>query len=137
MGIIKSYPVKKLINGEEKLISEVILIKNSTHYKTKGESVIIVKNSGGDETCTVTLDELTTEHLTIKSMGNTIIKTNKLIDEEYEEIQLDKFASVELRFIVDNWYVMSSDGSSTIISSLISVENTTNSGSIRLLNAAK
>jgi|TARA_R110001592_G_scaffold140268_1_gene361094 hypothetical protein len=110
MGIIKSYPVKKLINGEEKLISEVILIKNSTHYKTKGESVIIVKNSGGDETCTVTLDELTTEHLTIKSMGNTIIKTNKLIDEEYEEIQLDKFASVELRFIVDNWYVMSSDG---------------------------
>ena len=43
-------------------------------------------------------------------MGNTIIKTNKLIDEEYEEIQLDKFASVELRFVVDNWYVMSSDG---------------------------
>ena len=34
----------------------------------------------------------------------------KLIDEEYGEIQLDKFASVELKFIGEFWYILSSDG---------------------------
>lgn len=110
MGIIKSYPIKKVIYGEVKSVSETILIKNTTHYTTKGEGSIIVKNDIAEKKCTINLDEKTTEHITIKSMGYTVIKTNKLIDEQDEQIELDKFASVELRFINDSWYVMSSDG---------------------------
>lgn len=43
-------------------------------------------------------------------MSDSIVKTDKLIDEQYEEIRLEKFASVELRYINNYWYVMSSDG---------------------------
>jgi len=106
MGIVKSYPITKIVYGEKKEISDSIIVKGST-YKTNGEGYIVVKYP---DMCTIVLDEITTEHLTIKAMSDTVIKTNKLIDEEYEEIQLEKFASVELRFIIDNWYVMSSDG---------------------------
>lgn len=109
MGIIKSYPIKKIIHGEEKIISDNIIV-NSLTYTTKGEGAIVSKNSNTNNVCNIVLDEKTTEHVTIKSMGNTVIKTDKLIDEEYEEIQLEKFASVELKFIGSNWYVMSSDG---------------------------
>jgi hypothetical protein len=32
------------------------------------------------------------------------------IDEEYDEVDLDKFACVEFKFIRDTWYILSSDG---------------------------
>ena len=107
MGISKSYPIKKIINGQEKFISDSIIV-NGLNYTTNGEGVIIVKNK--INVSTITLDNTTTNHITIKSMCDTIIKTDKLIDEEYEQIQLERFASVELKFVGDNWYVMSSDG---------------------------
>jgi len=106
MGIVKSYPITKIVYGEKKVISDNVIVKSS-FYKTNGEGHIVVKYP---DRCTIILDETTTEHLTVKAMSNTIIKTNKLIDEEFEEIQLEKFASVELRYIIDNWYIMSSDG---------------------------
>jgi len=107
MGISKTQPIKKIVNGKETMVSESIIV-NGTEYTTQGEDAILVKNNKTQ--CTILLDEKTTRHITIKSMGNTVVKTNKLIDEEYEEIQLEKFASVELRFILKSWYVMSSDG---------------------------
>lgn len=106
MGIAKSYPVTKIINGKEVFTSDSIICTNS-HYTTNGESAIVVKNENGS---VITLDEKTTDHITIKAMCDVTIKTDKLIDEEYEEIQLDKFASIELKYIVSGWYVMSSDG---------------------------
>tara|TARA_R110002153_G_scaffold98169_1_gene233167 strand:+ start:5282 stop:5620 length:339 start_codon:yes stop_codon:yes gene_type:complete len=108
MGIIKSNPYKKFINGKETIVSETIIVNNSTFYKTKGEKSIVVKNNNVE--CVILLDETTTDHITIKSMGDSVVKTGKLIDEQYEEIRLEKFASVELRYIINNWYVMSSDG---------------------------
>lgn len=106
MGIIKSYPVTKIVNGKEIKTSDSILC-TSSYYKTNGESSIVVSSN---KLCTIILDETTTDHITIKAMSDVNITTNKLIDEEYEVIQLDKFASVELKYVVNNWYVMSSDG---------------------------
>ena len=101
-------PIKKIINGKEHIVSETIVVNNVSSYTTKGEVSIIVKNSKSE--CVILLDETTTEHVTVKSMSDSVVKSDKLIDEQYEEIRLEKFASVELRYINNYWYVMSSDG---------------------------
>jgi|TARA_R110000803_G_scaffold77364_3_gene142246 hypothetical protein len=108
MGIIKTRPIKKIINGKEHIVSETIVVNNVSSYTTKGEVSIIVKNSKSE--CVILLDETTTQHVTIKSMSDSVVKSGKLIDEQYNEIKLEKFASVELRYINGYWYVMSSDG---------------------------
>ena len=108
MGIIKTHPIKKIINGKEMIVSDSIVVIGTSFYTTKGESSIIVKNSKSE--CVILLDETTTEHVTVKSMSDSVVKSDKLIDEQYEEIRLEKFASVELRYINNYWYVMSSDG---------------------------
>lgn len=106
MGIIKSYPVTKIVNGLSVKTSDSIVCK-SISYTTKGESAIIVR---GVDNCVITLDERTTDHITIKSMTNVIIKSDKLIDDEFNQIDTEKGASVELRYVHDGWYIMSSDG---------------------------
>ena len=108
MGIIKTRPIKKIINGKEHIVSETIVVNNVSSYTTKGEVSIIVKNSKSE--CVILLDETTTQHVTIKSMSDSVVKSGKLIDEQYNEIKLEKFASVELRYINSYWYIMSSDG---------------------------
>lgn len=108
MGIIKTRPIKKIINGKEHIVSETIVVNNVSSYTTKGEVSIIVKNSKSE--CVILLDETTTQHVTIKSMSDSVVKSDKLIDEQYNEIKLEKFASVELRYVNGYWYVMSSDG---------------------------
>jgi hypothetical protein len=108
MGIIKTHPIKKIINGKEMIVSDSIVVIGTSFYTTKGESSIIVKNSKSE--CVILLDDTTTEHVTVKSMSDSVVKSDKLIDEQYEEIRLEKFASVELRYINSYWYIMSSDG---------------------------
>jgi len=39
-----------------------------------------------------------------------IIPDNNSIDEEYDEINIEKGACVEFRLVMNNWYIMSSDG---------------------------
>ena len=106
MAIFKSYPVIKIVNGLEVKTSDAIILTN-TEYTTNGEAAIIVK---GVESCVVTLDNTTTDHITIKSLTNVTIKSDKLIDDEYNQIETEKGASVELRYIGNGWYIMSSDG---------------------------
>ena len=106
MAILKSYPVTKIVNGKEVQTSDSIMLTN-TGYTTNGEAAIIVKSV---EHCVVTLDETTTDHMTIKSMTNVTIKSEKLIDDEFNQIETERGASVELRYIGNGWYIMSSDG---------------------------
>jgi hypothetical protein len=106
MGIIKSYPVTKIVNGVTVQTSDSIICKSAA-YTTRGESAIIVRDVPN---CIVTLDETTTDHITIKSMTNVTIKSDKLIDDEFNQIETERGASVELRYVVDGWYIMSSDG---------------------------
>jgi hypothetical protein len=106
MAVFKSTPIKKLIFGNEVIVSDSSVITNKT-YTTSGESVIIIKDV---DLCEINLDSKTTEHVVIKSLTNVNVKSDTLIDEEYSEVELQNGSCVEFRFIGDYWYILSSDG---------------------------
>jgi len=106
MAIFKSVPSKRIINGNVIETSESAIVTNS-YYKTNGEYAIVVK---GIEKCEVFLDSKTTDHVVVKSLTNVLVKSNELIDEEFDEVELNKGSCVEFKKIGDYWYVLSSDG---------------------------
>ena len=107
MAIIKSISSKRIIRGEVINASEISVVSEST-YKTNGENCIIVR---GVSQSVVILDSTNTDHVVVKAMTNlTILPDVGLIDEEYDEVVVDKFACIEFRFVGGNWYVLSSDG---------------------------
>ena len=107
MSTYKSTPKKVSYKGKELLVNEKV-ITSELSYKTNGETVIVVKDVNRSE---ILLDSETTEHIIIKSLTSIVVKSlNGLIDDEYEEIVLDKGACVELFSINENWYIVSSDG---------------------------
>ena len=77
-------------------------------YKTNGEYAIIIT---GVSNCKLKLDSTTTDRVKIKAMTNVLILPDiNSIDEEWDEITLEKGACVEFVFINKNWYILSSDG---------------------------
>jgi hypothetical protein len=57
------------------------------------------------------LDQNTTEHVVIKTLTKVLILPMMgQIDEQYDEILIDRGACVEFYLIENNWYVISSDG---------------------------
>jgi len=107
MAIIKPIPSKRIIRGEVITTSEISVVSETT-YKTNGESCIVVRNVAQS---VVILDSKTTDHIVVKSMTSlTILPDTGKIDEEYDEVVVDKFACIEFRFIGGNWYILSSDG---------------------------
>jgi hypothetical protein len=107
MAIIKSISSKRIIKGEVINASEISVVSEST-YKTNGENCIIVR---GVSQSVVILDSTNTDHVVVKSMTNlTILPDVGKIDEEYDEVVVDKFACIEFRFVGGNWYILSSDG---------------------------
>jgi len=106
MAIFKTKPITKIINGVAFKTSDCTLLSNA-NYTTNGESAIIVKDV---KECRIDLDSNTTEHVTIKALCNVLIIADYSIDDEYDEIELNSGASIELRFVKDGWFIMSSDG---------------------------
>lgn len=107
MAIIKSIPSKRIINGNVINTSELSVVTESD-YTTNGEFCIVVRNVPKS---IITLNSNTTDHVVIKAMTNvTVVPNVGKIDEEWDEIVLDKFASVEFQFVGGNWYILSSDG---------------------------
>lgn len=107
MAIVRSIPSKRIINGNIVETSEISLV-SELDYRTRGESKIIVR---GISQSNVVLDSSTTDHIVIKAMTKvTILPDVGKIDEEYDEIALDKFACVEFLFTNGHWYILSSDG---------------------------
>jgi hypothetical protein len=106
MAIFRSIPSKRIINGHEVETSESAIVTNES-YTTNGEYALIIK---GIEDCTIYLDSTTTDHIVIKSLTNVLVKSNKLIDEEFNEVELTKGSCVEFMFIGSFWYILSSDG---------------------------
>jgi hypothetical protein len=106
MGIFRSVSSKKIINGFEVSTSELSVVTNNT-YTTNGESVIIIKDV---DNCELTLDSKTTDHVVIKSLTNVLVKSDFLIDEEFDEVDLSKGSCVEFRKVGEYWYILSSDG---------------------------
>jgi len=118
MPVLRSIPAKKIINGIEVKTSESAIITEN-NYITHGEYVIVIK---GVETCILLLDSKTTDHIVVKALTNVIIRPDKnKIDEQYDEVEINKGACVEFYFMGGSWYVLSSDGlklSSLILPSL-------------------
>lgn len=107
MAIIKSISSKRIIRGEVINASEISVVSETT-YRTSGENCVIVR---GVAQSVIILDSTNTDHVVVKSMTNlTILPDVGLIDEEYDEVVVDKFACIEFRFVGGNWYILSSDG---------------------------
>jgi hypothetical protein len=106
MAIFKSIPSKRIINGNEIETSESAIVTNQ-NYTTNGEYALIVK---GVENCTIILDHKTTDHVVVKSLTNVLVKSDTLIDEEFNEVELSKGSCVEFMYIGSFWYILSSDG---------------------------
>jgi hypothetical protein len=84
-----------------KIISEPV-------YTTSDETILIVK---GVEYSEVTLNSSIVKKITVKSLTQTLIKTDTgSIDEEWDELLLEKGACVQFQFVEGNWYILSSDG---------------------------
>ena len=107
MAIVKSIPSKRIINGGVINTSEIAVVSESS-YRTNGEYVIIVK---GIDFCELILDSKTSDHIVVKAMGlvNVVPDVGR-IDEEWDEISLDKYACVEFMFAGGSWWILSSDG---------------------------
>ena len=107
MAIIKTIPSTRIINGLRIETSEVSLV-SETSYKVSGEACVVVR---GVPEATLTLDSESSDHVVVKSMTKLLVLPDTgLIDEEYDEVELDRFACVEFRFVRGNWYILSSDG---------------------------
>ena len=86
-------PSKKVVT--EKVVKE-------ENYTTGEEMLVIVKDIESSEL---------NQSVIIKSLTTTLIKPDLgKIDEEWDELQLDKGACVHLSFVEGNWYIISSDG---------------------------
>jgi hypothetical protein len=112
MPIIKEIPIRKTVMKQNIVIEHkteynnlILLEKNHT---TNGEDLIIVKTIGGSE---ILLNSETTNRVIIKSLVSVLIKPNTgKIDEEWDELLLEKGACVQFQFVQGNWYILSSDG---------------------------
>ena len=107
MAIIKSIPSKKIIGGQVIQTSELSVV-SELDYRTNGEFCIIVK---GILESFIVLDSKTTDHVVIKALTKVTVRPDfGRIDEEWDELVLDKFACVEFQYVSGNWYILSSDG---------------------------
>ena len=107
MAIIKTIPIQKAINGVFVNTSDMSIVSES-EYATSGESFIIVR---AIPQCRLFLQAKNTDNVTIKAMRDvTVVAENNKIDEEYDEILLEKGACVEFRHCSGTWYIVSSDG---------------------------
>lgn len=77
-------------------------------YRTNGEELILVKDV---DYCKILLDQNTTEHIVIKTLTKVLILPMiGQIDEQYDEILIDRGAAVEFFRVDGGWYILSSDG---------------------------
>ena len=89
-----------------KVVTEKVV--KEQNYTTGEELLVIVKDI---ETSEIMLNSEVNQAVIIKSLTTTLIKPELgQIDEEWDELQLDKGACVHLSFVEGNWYIISSDG---------------------------
>jgi hypothetical protein len=107
MPVLRTIPSTRVINGTTVQTSECAIV-SEYEYLTYGESTIVVK---GVSSCKLRLNSSNTDHVVIKALTKVLILPDRgSIDEEYDEIELNKGACVEFRYIGGCWYILSSDG---------------------------
>lgn len=94
-----SIPVNK------KPVSKVI---TTPEYKVSNETLLIVKS---DQESTITLNSVDNHMIIVKSLSTVLVKPDiGKIDEEWDELMMEKGSCVQLFFVDGNWYILSSDG---------------------------
>ena len=87
--------MKRVIGNQILTTSEVCMVSDET-YTTEGESVVITKEL---EQIEIILNHSNTDHVIVTALTNTKIKPIEgLIDEEFNEINIEKGACVELYY---------------------------------------
>ena len=86
------------------------LVSDLDIITTSEESLVIAKNN-----CKIKLNSQLGDSIIVKVLnGALIIPDLGRIDEEWDEIILEKGACVDFRFVEGNWYILSSDGLKTV-----------------------
>ena len=94
-----SVPVNK------KPISKIV---NTPDYKVSNGTLLIVR--GTDESI-ITLNSVDNHMIIVKSLTTVLVRPDiGKIDEEWDELMMEKGSCVQLFFVDDNWYILSSDG---------------------------
>lgn len=102
-------PNRKVINvGEKVLELPKTKVVSQNYYLTNGETLIIVKDI---DTCTIALNSETTEKITIKTLTSCIITPDQnRIDEDWDQLNIERGACVQFQCVDGIWYILSSDG---------------------------
>jgi len=106
MAVFRSVSSTRIINGNKIETSESAVVSNTT-YETNGEYVIVIT---GIDSCELFLNSSNTDHVVVKAMTNVLVKADALIDEQFEEVEMEKGACVEFKKVNRFWYILSSDG---------------------------
>jgi hypothetical protein len=111
MPEIIKIPKRKIITRSEQIEPQIIVdyvIVSESNYSSNGEKLIIIKDV---EQSTITLNSLKNQKVTIKVLTNAIIKPDlNKIDEEWDELHLDRGACVQFQFVGGSWLILNSDG---------------------------
>ena len=100
----QSYVEPKVIEVKPTEIKKII---SESFYTVGDESLLIIKDVEYSE---ITLNS-ENDKITIKSLTQCLIKSDVgVIDEEWDELLLEKGACVQFEFVEGNWYILSSDG---------------------------
>lgn len=92
-------------------IKDISKVVTSPTFTTGEETILIIKNV--DE-CQITLNSQKSERVVVKSLTTVIVKSDVgQIDEDWDELLLEKGACVQFQFVEGNWYITSSDGLKT------------------------
>ena len=84
------------------------LIISKDKYTTNDETLLIVRGVSNSE---VTLNSTVTKRIVVKSLTSVLVKPDMgMIDEEWDELLLEKGSCVQFQFVQGNWYILSSDG---------------------------
>jgi hypothetical protein len=89
-------------------IKDLSKVVSTPNYLTGEETILIIKNV--DE-CEVTLNSQKSSRVVVKSLTTVVVKSDVgKIDEDWDELLLEKGACVQFQFVEGNWYITSSDG---------------------------
>ena len=113
MRTVNFTPRKNVVRYHTRMSPSTIIVDGTEilHEKThklNKELLIVVRDSENSE---VVLNSTEYTHVIVKSLIKTVIKPDVgLIDEEWEELLLEKGSCVQFQFVEDVWLILSSDG---------------------------
>ncbi len=113
MRTINFTPRKNVVRYQTRMTPSTIIVDGvevlrEKTQKLNKELLLVIRDSENFE---VVLDSTKYNYVVVKSLIKTIIKPDVgLIDEEWEELLLEKGSCVQFQFVEDVWLILSSDG---------------------------